>query len=87
MPTGAQLGKVCNGHKPWHGLRIGRADGWYAIFHREAIGARIGAEVAVERAILLHDDHDMLDLVNARIWTCLGLVGCLHVVHHHTATG
>ncbi len=33
----------------------------------DPIGTGVGAEIGVERAILLHDDHDVLDLVN-RPW-------------------
>ena len=32
---------------------------------RNPVSARVRAEVAVERAVLLHDDHDVLDLVDA----------------------
>src|SRR5437870_5834599 len=34
---------------------------------RNAIGSRIPPEVAVERAVLLHDHNNMLDLVNAAV--------------------
>ncbi len=44
--------------------RIGHADGRHAVVHRDAVGAGKGAEVGIERAVLLHDDHDVLDLVN-----------------------
>jgi hypothetical protein len=30
----------------------------------DPIGTRIGAEIGVKRAVFLHDDHDVLDLVN-----------------------
>jgi len=31
---------------------------------RDAVGARAGTEGGVERAVLLHDDHDVADLVD-----------------------
>jgi hypothetical protein len=31
---------------------------------RDPVGSRIGPEIGVERAVLLHDDHDVLDLVD-----------------------
>ncbi len=31
----------------------------------DPVGAGIGAEVVIEAAVLLHDDHDVLDLVDA----------------------
>jgi hypothetical protein len=46
-------------------LGVGVADGGDAVRHGDAVGAGIGAEVAVERAILLHDNDDVLDLVDA----------------------
>jgi hypothetical protein len=30
----------------------------------DAVGARVRPEVGVERAVLLHDDHDVADLVD-----------------------
>jgi hypothetical protein len=30
----------------------------------DPVGARVGAEIGVERAVLLHDDHDVADLVD-----------------------
>src|SRR5262249_13574865 len=35
------------------------------VLHRDAVRARVGAEVLVERAVLLHDHDDVLDLVDA----------------------
>ena len=46
--------------------RHGYAHRWHAIRHRNAVGARVGAEVAVERPVLLFDDDDVLDLVDTR---------------------
>ena len=37
----------------------------HAVLHGDAVGARVGAEVAVEGAVLLLDDDDVLDLVDA----------------------
>jgi len=45
--------------------RHGHAHRRHAIRARNAVGTRIGAEVAVERAVLLLDDDDVLDLVDA----------------------
>ena len=36
-------------------------NGELAVLPRQAVGARKGAEVRIERAILLHDDDDVLD--------------------------
>ena len=47
------------------GLRVVHADRWLAVLHRDAVRARERAEIRVERAVLLHDHNDMLDLVNA----------------------
>ena len=44
---------------------IGHADRRHAVLHRDAVGARIGPEVTVEGAVLLFDDDDVLDLVDA----------------------
>ena len=45
-------------------LRVGVADGRHAVLHRDPVGAGIRAEVGVEGAVLLHDDHDVADLVD-----------------------
>src|SRR5579864_460877 len=37
------------------------AHGWLAVLHRYTICTGIGSEVGVERAVLLHDNHNMLD--------------------------
>ena len=34
--------------------------------HRDAVSSRVGAEVGVEGSVLLHDDDDVADLVDAR---------------------
>src|SRR5215212_6711334 len=47
------------------GLRVRRADERLAPVHRNPVGPRERPEVGVERAVLLHDDHDVLDLVDA----------------------
>ena len=44
--------------------RIGNADRRLARLHRDPVGAGVRAEVGVERAVLLHDDHDVADLVD-----------------------
>ena len=49
------------------GPRVRHADGRLAVPHRDTPRARIGPEVAVERAVLLHDDHHVADLVD-RVW-------------------
>jgi len=45
----------------------GIADDGRAVRHGDAVGAGVGPEVAVERAVLLHDHDDVLDLVDALI--------------------
>ena len=45
-------------------LRVGVADGRHAVLHRDPVGAGERAEVGVEGAVLLHDDHDVADLVD-----------------------
>ena len=45
--------------------QIGHADRGTAALHREPVGARVGAEVGVERAVLLHDHHHVPDRVDA----------------------
>src|SRR4029077_7190937 len=47
-------------------MGIGQADGGYAVPHWDPVGSRVGPEVAVEGPVLLHDYHDMPDLVN--VW-------------------
>src|SRR6516225_1723020 len=44
--------------------RVGYACGWNPAAHRNAVHSRVGAEVAVERPVLLRDDDHMLDLVD-----------------------
>src|SRR5262249_35288180 len=44
--------------------RIGRARGGHTIVHRNTVSTRVRPEVLIERTVLLHDHHDMLDLVN-----------------------
>ena len=46
------------------GARIGHAHREPAVPDRNAVGARVGAEERIERPVLLHDDHDMPDLVD-----------------------
>jgi hypothetical protein len=43
-----------------------------AIVHRDAVGAAIRPEVTIERAVLLHDDNDVLDLVDTVAGRVLG---------------
>src|SRR5437667_4547071 len=47
------------------GFGVGHADRGHPVLHGDAVGAGIGAKVTVERAILLHNKDDVLDLVNA----------------------
>ena len=44
---------------------VGIAYGWYSIIGRESLRPRIGPEITVERAVLLHDDDHVFDFVNA----------------------
>src|SRR5215475_14404463 len=44
---------------------VGIAYGWYSILRGESLRTGIGPEIAVERAILLHDDDHVFDFVNA----------------------
>ena len=46
--------------------RIGDAHRRPAVLHRKPVRAREGAEVRVERAVLLHDHDHLLDRVDAR---------------------
>src|ERR1700727_616692 len=43
---------------------VHRAHGRHAVAARDAVGAREGPEVAVERTVLLHDHDEVLDLVD-----------------------
>jgi hypothetical protein len=45
--------------------RVPAADGRAAVSHRDAVRARVGPEVGVERPVLLHDHDDVPDLVDA----------------------
>jgi len=49
---------------------IVRAYRRYAILHWDAVRARVGAEVMIEGAIFLHDDHDVFDLFSrhCQLW-------------------
>ena len=47
-------------------LRVRHAHRKVAIVGRDPVGTRIGAEIRVKRAVLLHDHDDVLDLVNRR---------------------
>ena len=47
--------------------RVGEADPRLAVLHRNAVGAGKSAEVAVEGAVFLHHDDDVLDLVQADV--------------------
>jgi len=57
------------------GFWVWYADGWNAILHWNSIRPRIGTEIRIERAILLHNDNDVLDFVNTleTIGTIAGL--------------
>ena len=56
-------------------LRVGIADRRHAVLHRDPVGAGVRAEVGVERAVLLHDDHDVADLVDPPC-ACRALASC-----------
>src|ERR1700690_2772511 len=43
------------------GIGVVHTNGELSVFGGNAISARVGAEVGVEGAILLHDDDDMFD--------------------------
>jgi hypothetical protein len=60
-----EIGGVVIGPVAAAGRRVGYADGGDAVAHRNAVGSGKGTEVAVERAVLLHDHDDVLDLVDA----------------------
>src|SRR6266853_2774684 len=49
---------------------INCAHRWYTILHGNTIRSRIGSKVGVKRAILLHDDHNMLNLLNTTGLRC-----------------
>src|SRR5207245_551807 len=64
--AGVDLVRVVVGLDALAGLRIGDADGDLPLrVPREAVRAGVGPEVAVERPVLLHDEHDVPDLVDA----------------------
>jgi hypothetical protein len=44
------------------GLRVGSANGRHTIMHGDAVRSGVSAKILVERAVLLHDDDDVLDL-------------------------
>ena len=43
---------------------VGNTDCGLTVLHRITLRPRVGPEVAVERPVLLHDDHNVLDLVD-----------------------
>src|SRR5205807_4828781 len=45
--------------------RVRYADRGHPMAHRDAVRPGVGAEVAIEGPVLLHDDDDVLDLVDA----------------------
>ena len=47
------------------GLGVVDAHGGHPVYHGDAICAGVGAEVLIERAVLLHDDDNMLDAFGA----------------------
>ena len=51
--------------------RVGHADTPW-----DAVSLRVGSEVGVEAAVLLHDDHHVLDLVQASMAASEGRRGC-----------
>lgn len=65
------IGMVCVRLDASTGLRIRDADGGLRTVHGKAVGAGIGTEIRVKRAILLQNDDHVADLVNpgrARSW-------------------
>src|SRR5579884_1591231 len=64
-PAVVEVGGVVVGVDAGVVLGVGDADGELAVLGGEAVGAGEGAEVGVEGAVLLHDDDDVLDLVDA----------------------
>ena len=47
---------------------IGQADGRPSVrVHRDAVGPREGAEVMIERPVLHHDEHEMVEVHDARV--------------------
>ncbi len=46
-------------------IYAGRADGWKAVLHWSSVCTGISAEVRIKQTILLDEDDDMLDFMNA----------------------
>ena len=60
-PAGIDITGIVVGFDTLAGLGIGSANRGHAVLHGDAIRARIGAEVLVERTVFLHDDDNVLD--------------------------
>src|SRR5579884_3863706 len=63
-PAGVVVVSVVIGTLALARPRVWNADGGDAVLHGDAVGTGEGAEVAVEGSVLLHDDDDVLDLVD-----------------------
>src|SRR5207253_2057002 len=64
-PAAVQVIRIVERFHALPAARIFDADRWLAILHRDAVSAGKRPEVRVERSVLLHDDDDMLDLLDA----------------------
>ena len=64
-PAAIDVADVVVGHLAETGLRIRHADVGAPVVHRDPVRAGEGPEVGIERAVLLHDHDDVLDLVDA----------------------
>ena len=58
--VGRDAAAVLGVGQAWHAARV-------PCQARDAVRAGVGPEVVIERAVLLHDDHDVLDLLDPRI--------------------
>ena len=61
-PAGVDITGVVEGFDALAGEGIGSANGWHAVEYGDAVRAGVGAKVMVERAVLLHDDDNVLEL-------------------------
>jgi hypothetical protein len=73
-PAGVAIGRVVVRLDADVRLRVGVANGRHAVLHRDPVGAGERAEVGVEGAVLLHDDHDVADLVDPPGSGCVRVV-------------
>src|SRR3954462_1180416 len=74
-PAGVAVGGVVVGPDARLVRRIGYTHRRHPALHRDAVGAGIRPEVGVERAVLLHDHDDVLDVVDAGIRACAHVGG------------